>query len=900
MNKKKDRSLRVLVVVMEEISCLLIQIVTSQSHEEITQTQERLDAYNMSPEFVSLICEIVANAENDDNLRLSAEIYLTVKCQNAWESIPEESKKFIFENFPNLFVNANDQMLSYFAKLSYILSVRGYVHVMQESITQFLQFLECEIYQKGILITLKSLAKASSEVLFDESVEIEHHPSIVFIQAAFPVLKQLFEQSEDLDKKQRVISIFHYLFKSMHRVLAEYEGLLSFYVEGQCLLEMSMPMLVDGFDDEKFLCSLIKIVQDFMLVPPLALNGELITALIARIIEVASGISSQKVLCWLMHLIRSVDFYNEQFIVETISSITENILMPVFALSGESVELVTTDPVRFAAEHTIDRGSIDKHDLQYACRECIVSLVSRHNEMKEIIMQIAQTAMEKYAEDNDSSALYALFSFCFCGWNIVAQSNSETVKEFLYAAAPLLEADDELARCAYLYLVSSLSKHVIDADLFLAILSQLEVDSPIIKYYACSALTSTIQTIIKNPVQQATFVEGFALNVSDFIREVFTISHDFGDPCIVSIIAECTTLPAFQESVCEIAPDIISAYFSISEAFFDKDFQTSDVFQGLTHLLEVVKDSPIIADISSLIANEIFRHKEFFSTNLKYPLVDLISNNIAYSPTIVDEYWEVAKMLMSLFGENGNCDFDESITVILHNLVIKSKESLGENTEWIIQIMHEMLENEKGVYEMRHISNLLSSLLIALPDDHPEKEGLLQYSLKILSDSIEDAEVDEEDEVDVGSVFLDETFVLFDTVITLFPQQTVVTFSDNIYLLINAYSYFCLYDIQQLSSVASVAQFISEEMRFKIMSSILKGINPDSLFELNEVTDFYSDNSIDRPVVLLCISMDERKEHVITFLKEHAEAENEMAEADGTLQFLEEYFKLYPVPLMKD
>ena len=99
---------------MEEVLSLLLQTVTSQSQEEITAAQERLSVYGMSPEFVSLIFGIITNVENDDNLRLAAGIYISVKCQSSWDSIPEESTKFILDNFPQIFVNANDQMLSYF------------------------------------------------------------------------------------------------------------------------------------------------------------------------------------------------------------------------------------------------------------------------------------------------------------------------------------------------------------------------------------------------------------------------------------------------------------------------------------------------------------------------------------------------------------------------------------------------------------------------------------------------------------------------------------------------------------------------------------------------------------------------------------------------------------------
>ena len=880
---------------MEELTTLLLQTVSSQSQDEIAQAQERLDAYGMSPEFVSLLFEIITNSENDDNLRLTAGIYISVKCQAQWCEIPEESTKFILENFPNVFSNANEQMLSYFTKLSYFLSSRGYVSVIQESLGQFLQLCGTEETTKGGFIILKSISKAAFDVVFDKSDDASQHPSIVFLGTALPMLKQAFDESSDLFVLQKICGIMHYLLASANKLRSKgNEDLIAFYVDAQSMLEHAMEILVEGFDDEKFLCEFIKFAKEYAFVPPSALNEELITAVFERIIAVSSKSSSSKVICNLLQFLESRNEILDQIITSNINDLVENIFIPIFTLSSESVELVSSDPVRFAAENSVDVYLRDKKDMQSSCYNCIVSLSFRHDELKESIMQVAHTALENFSSDSDSAALYSLLSFCFCGYNSIASRNVDSLKEFVYSAAPLLEVDDELARCAFLYLVSGSSKHVIDADLFLAILSQFEVDSDLVKYYACCALESTIKPIIDDPEQQAAFIEGFSIDVSDFIETIFTLAHDYGDPELVGIIAHCTTLSAFQSSIVEIAPDIISTYFTISESFFEKSDHTNEVFQGLTHLLEVVKDTPVIEEISSQIATEIFQHQEYFSTNLKYALVDLISNNIAYSPTVVDEYWSVARLLMQLYEDDKSPDFKESVFIIIHNLIIKSGEGVGENLEWLIQLVHEMLANEKGTYALNDTTNLLSALLVVLPDDNPEKESLLQESFGILSREIEGVEMDEEDEIDVGSLYLDESFTLFDTVITLFPEQTVAAFGDNIFLLIGSYSYFCLYDIQQLSSVASVAKFVSDEMRFKIISSIIKELSPESLFKLNDVTDYYKDNSIDRPVVLFCIPMEERREFTITFFQEHAEAENEMAAEDGTILFLEKYFKAYP------
>ena len=858
---------------MEEVSALFTQLVNATTEEEVKGSEESIDAYGMSLEFVTATFQLISSTQ-DLNLQKQASYYLCVRFQHSFDDIPQESKDYVAQNFFELFFSLNFELYDYYEKFAAVLFNKIYILDISSSgvLEMILGFFEDESKQRGASLLINQLSQAATHFTSQEQ-----SLSFVILQNSVQTLLPALQSIPDLYVKKNIcnslISLLHCtsdqtlqyaeLIPQIYQVVEELIPILE-----NTSLEFFVPFVVSYINIFSKLCSFIESTENF---PNIINIANAITTL-------CISLKNNEITIPFFSLLSNGHKVLADYINEQLQSIIEELLLPLFVISEEEVAMSVDDPIEFTRNCIY---SPELSDVRSAAAFCLSTMDNYYPNFPALIAQYFQQSLEQFSQDQNTLNLYAFLHFVSCSINKlldatkIAQQEASTMQiiELLSSVAELLGCDELLQRCSFLLLAEKIDQPVLPVEVTIGIIEQMGEESPLLKYLASLAAIPQLSIIIHSQELLQQFTTLFSIDVSDLLNTVLTISHDFGDPDILKLITICVNIPAFQSSLIEVAPELITQTFELAAAFVEEYDPTDSrsleneggIFNGLINLVNQVKSSPqVLSSITEKCTEEIGSHLEFLDTPLMSSFIELINIIVDNDSSCHEQYFEIAKELFERINANQGPDTIDSICILIHNIFLSTRAIASQNAEWILSAVSHINEFnqslvEEGKSSLHSVSLILSAAIFCIPEEATdERQSLFQLAIQTANEISPDPtealyEIEDSEEV---------LYALF----TVFPQEALQSLEDPMSLIDNI-STFAAFPITTIEIAIAIYPYLEESDRDSIMSSILQFQAPSEIFNRVNDAEYDIDYLTVRNKPKNPLSDEERKAKLLTFFR---------------------------------
>ena len=862
---------------MEEVASLFSQLLNAKTEEEVKGSEERIDAYGMSLEFVNATFQLISQTQ-DLNIQKQASYYLCVRFQHNFDSIPQESKDFVSQNFFELFFSLNFDLYDYYEKFAEILFSKIFMFDIQSSgvIEMILGFFGDENKLRGASLLINQLAQAS--IKFTSS---EQNLSLFILQNTIQTILPALQAVPDFYVKKNLCNTFRFLLPSFsnQEIPTEYVELIQQIYQ---VIDELVPIL-ENTSQEYYVPFLISYIELFTKLCDNFRSQENIPNVLNvanAITTLAIALKNNDVTIPFLSLLSKgfnelIEYFNEQ-----IQSIIEEIILPLFVLTEDDVRMAEDDPIEFTRNCVY---SPELSDVRSSAALCLSSIDTFYINFPPLIAQYFQHALEQFSQDQNTLNLYGFLHFIsftlpkLLGENKINQQDPVTLQiiELFTQSAELLTGDELLQRCAFLLLAEKVTQQILPVEVTIAIIEQMGEDSPLLQYLASLAAITQLKIIIDSQELLEKFTSLFSIDVSDLLNTVLTISHDFGDPDILKLITICVRIPAFQSSLIEVAPELISQTFELATAFVEEYDPTDSksleneggIFNSLINLINQVKSSPaVLSSITQECIEEIGNHLGFLENDspLMASFIELINIIVQNDSSSHEQFFEIAKELFDRINQNQSPDTIDVICTIIHNIFISASSISSQNAEWILSAVSRINEFNQaliaeGKSSLQAFSIILSAALFCIPEEAAEaRQALFQLAVQIaneISPDPGDAQYEIEDSEDV-------LYALF----TTFPQETLQSLEDPITLISNIIT-FSSFPVNIIEIGIAVYPYLSESDRDEIMSTILEYQAPSQIFDRINESDYDKDYLTVRIKPNNPLSDEERKEKILQFYR---------------------------------
>ena len=883
---------------MEEILSLFGQLLNAKSDEEIHAVEENLSQYGMSQEFVNIVFQIILNS-NELNIQKQASYYICVAFDHNFDQIPDDTKTFIAENFPQLLFSIDFSMYDYYEKFAKVLIKKIYIYQLNDALQSFIAFFDDPSRHRAASLFFNQLADVSTSF---KTNDIMSSFSYLIMQNAMPIFNGIIENTPDLYVKKNLFnaiqSLIFAISPTTDQATPEYlEVFSSFMTNAYHLIEISIPIL-ENSNQEFFVpffvsfitlfCILVRIDKNYF-----EANEEFVSQVALFIHEHVLALKNDDITFAFFRLLSISSPIISSTFDPLLQVIIESIILPLYILTPESISLAENDPIEFS-RNCIYQAAADS-DIKSMSALLLSIMVNEFPSFKELIIQYFQHALEQFSQDQDAATLFSFLHMISKTWYSLMKghlTNEEETSipqqglELMQTAAELLESDDLFLRSSILLILAQMpgpndTDIILPIPITFATVEQIGTESPLLQYLGCDALIPQLELILKNQEALNEFSEGFDVLIPELIEAVMSISSDSGDPDLAKLITLLANVPAFQEQFVSIAPDLVDQSFEFAVSFLNEEETEVDsgsftFFNEIMNIIDRVKNKPeLLTPITERCTQHIMSNLELFDTPLVTSLIELLNCIISNDPSSHQHLCEISIQLLQNLPDTvlSNMDTCDSVCMIIHNILVSMREQISENVQLIMDIVTQAQTRIKSAASINYI---ISAALICLPESaEEERSTVFSMAIEIING------------IDFYEAFdLEDNENLIHTLFVYFPQQTLESLESPMDIITSFIDFMPSFPITIVEICVAVYPFLDPEVRDEIMPRVLGDIRPSTLFKRISISDYDIDNFIVRQRPVSPLTDQQRLNNVVTFFRGINQENHEIAQRQLIERFL--------------
>ncbi|EAY02288.1 Importin-beta N-terminal domain containing protein [Trichomonas vaginalis G3] len=722
----------------EELYTLLPITFQSSDDSQIKAASDRLLELSESPEFYTVLIDIILNKETSESIKKSALIRISHEISQKWNDFPEEIQATILQSLPAILTSKTEntkQIISHFSRLvvKFSYSSGQYSNIIGD-IQQSCSNPDTVLF--GLM-----LAKSFSSIVSDKTL-----PTEVQISAADQLVPFL---TNFLDSTDNYVCL-GYILTCFYHILTNPE--VKIFDEN---FQMFTPILVKALaissmvDDPSYYFYaksstkfLIVFIDRYLPV----LEQDVISPIINVSISLLSQSTTQpyvraNLLRILYQLVCREEVY-EYFIHPSAQEFFEQAMYPQFSVTIDEINTAIQDPKSFVDE--MHKSSNDFNDSRETAGLIIKHLAEHNQDSNEPIFNVLLQGFKEFADSNgdveSQGKFFAIAHFFSFAADSFARYQKPLLNRLVAEVSPLFEHDSELVRASAFLLISDIHCHL-SVQVATACVQNCGDLSPLVRYYCQKAAANLLDKIPEQKMADE-IRETVSDDVLTIMSAMLQTSNEFSDADFTNILNQIVKFfgDMLLPSAAEIAQELCTLISNSGQQPIDDEDALDNVIkinQSLATLVELVSDQ---GQGLETFAQQVLEYcvqalSEMTNPMAVDPFLETVGQILECCNSISPHFWQMTESLAKHFA---NPDFEMPVGALCEilNLLVSKDPEFHTREEIAVPLINFLLELLQRKMETpdswNELAKVAEGILVRVPKDSPLlNEFLPQISVMI-------------------------------------------------------------------------------------------------------------------------------------------------------------------------